>query len=55
MVLNNVKPISIECFLNGNRKEYVFSEVPFYIQNKSADKDIFTWELHSDDGSGHLY
>ena len=56
MVINNVKPVSIENvpIFDGNRIIYIFSNIPIYIENKQADNGISTWELHSDDGKGHF-
>ena len=56
MVMNNVKPLTIESvhIFNGNRTKYMFSNIPIYNQNKQADNGISTWELHSDDGTGHF-
>lgn len=34
--------------------KYTFSNVPQYNKNHHVDKNISTWELHSDDGSGHF-
>jgi hypothetical protein len=51
MVLNNVVPKTIQ---NNKGKTFLFSNVPIYNVNPIADSNISTWELHSDDGSGHF-
>lgn len=51
MVINNVVPKTIR---NETNKVYTFTNVPIYFANPIADDGISTWELHSDDGSGHF-
>jgi len=52
MVLNDVVPQKIYNY--EKNKAYIFSNVSIYMKNSIVDNNISTWELHSDDGSGHF-
>jgi hypothetical protein len=53
---NRASPCLIEMIpINtGERKKYKFSNANQYSFVYNNNDNIFTWELHSDDGSGHF-
>ena len=56
ILINNAVPYKINKIQinGGTQREFTFSNVPIYNVNPIADSNISTWELHSDDGSGHF-
>ena len=56
ILINNAVPYKINKIpINeGDRHEFIFSNVPIYKINPITDNNISTWELHSDNGAGHF-
>lgn len=56
ILINHAVPYKINKIqINGGiQHEFMFSNVPIYNVNPIADSNISTWELHSDDDSGHF-